>query len=74
MTAGAMHDWEADPRPLGECLKARAAARGLTRDEAAAEMRIPRGSYDQMCSGRPVDREATIRLLMTLLDRAAVSA
>jgi hypothetical protein len=65
------HDWEADPRPLADCLKAWHAARGWTRNRAAAELRAPRSTYDGWCAGRPAGFEGTIRRLMTLLDRAA---
>lgn len=62
-------DWEADARPFPEALKAWHADRGLTRDQASAELRVPRSTYDGWCAGRPCDREATIRRLMTLTQR-----
>ena len=61
------HDWETDPRPLGECLKSWHRARGLTRDQAAAELGVPLSTYNGWCLGRPAERELTIRRLMTLL-------
>lgn len=68
--AGERVDWESDPRPFGELLKAWHAARGLSRDEAAAELRVPRASYDSWCSGRACEREASLRRLMMLLEHA----
>jgi len=65
------HDWEADPRPFSECLKAWVAERGWTRNQAAAELRVPRSTYDKWCDGGKCDREASLRRLMTLIDRAA---
>lgn len=64
-------DWEADPRPLADCLKIWHAAHGWTRDQAAAEMRAPRSTYDGWCAGRPAVLEGSIRRLMTLIDVTA---
>ena len=67
--SGPVHDWENDPRPFGECLKAWHASHNWTRDQAAEELRMPRSTYDSLCSGRKADREAGLRRLMTLIDR-----
>lgn len=62
-------DWEADSRPLRDCLKAWHGGHGWTRDQAAGELRVPRSTYDGWCAGRQAEREPTIRRLMTLIDR-----
>ncbi len=62
-------DWEADPRPLGEALKAWHRGRGQTRDQAAAEFRLPRSTYDGWCAGRMPASEGMVRRFMTLLER-----
>jgi len=69
-----MHDWEADPRPLADCLKAWHGRPGWTRDRAAAELRVPRPTYDGWCAGRPAALEPSIRRLMTLVDRSSPDA
>lgn len=63
------HDWEADPRPLADCLKVWHKANGWTRDQAAAELRVPRSTYDGWCAGRFRPAEGSIRRLMALIDR-----
>lgn len=68
----ASHDWETDPRPLADCLKAWHAERGWTRDQAAAELRVSRTTYDGWCAGRRTDREASLRRMMTLIDSALI--
>jgi len=60
--------WEIDPRPLGECLKEWHGQHGWTRDQAAAELRAPRSTYDGWCAGRPAALDASIRRLMSLID------
>lgn len=68
-----LHDWEADPRSFGACLKAWHAAHQWTRDEAAAELRASRGTYDNWCDGRSAASESSVRRLMTLIDRAGAN-
>jgi hypothetical protein len=63
-----MTDWEADPRPLSDCLKAWHKTRGWSRDEAATALRVPRKTYDGWCDGRMPEREAMIRRMMSLID------
>lgn len=65
-------DWERDGRAFGDVLKAWHGNRGLTRDEAAAELRVPRSTYDGWCAGRASSVERTVRRLITLLDAEAV--
>lgn len=70
--ARSSHDWERDKRPLGDCLRAWAKARGFTRAAAAAELRLLPATYDSYCyRDRPVEREGMIRRLMTLSDIVA---
>ncbi|ACS39670.1 MULTISPECIES: hypothetical protein [Methylorubrum] len=66
--APAAADWEADPRPLSDCLKAWARTRG-GRDAAAAALRLSRKTFDGWCDGRGAGQEAMVRRLMTLTDR-----
>lgn len=63
------HDWEADPRPMAECLKEWHARPGWTRNRAAEELRVSRYTYDSWCVGRGPATEQTIRRLMTFIDR-----
>ena len=65
----APQDWEHDGRTLAEALKSWHAAHGWTRDEAAAELRVPRSTYDGWCAGRSSPTERMARRLMTLIDR-----
>lgn len=62
------HNWERDKGELGECLKEWHAAHEWTRDQAAAQLRVPRSTYDGWCAGRPAKLEGSIRRLMTLID------
>ena len=71
-----MHDWESDPRPLGDCLKAwQVTVNGGreygARKVAADALRIGDATYAGMLKGRPTPYERTIRRLMTLIDRTA---
>lgn len=59
-------DWEAAGNSFAECLKAWQPT--LTRDQKAAELRVPRGSFDSWCDGRACEREQSLRRLMTLID------
>lgn len=59
------HDWEADERPLSDCLKAWAKSIG-GRDAAAAALRVSRKTYDGWCDGRGAGQEGMVRRLMTL--------
>lgn len=69
-----MHDWEADPRPLADCLKAWQVALNGGRTHGAralgqAALRIQSAdTYAGLLKGRPTPYEATIRRLMTLMD------
>lgn len=64
------HDWEKDKRPFSDCLRAWHAQPHIGgRDSAAAELRVPRSTYDGWCAGRST-AEGTIRRLMTLIDKA----
>lgn len=63
------HNWETDPRPLSEILKAWRPE--MTRAQKADALRIPLNTFNRMCDGRPADREETIRRLMTLADGTA---
>jgi hypothetical protein len=67
--AAARLDWEVDPRPLAECLKAWAKTRG-GRDAAAESLRVSRSTFDGWCDGRGASQERMVRRLMTLTDRA----
>lgn len=62
------HDWEEDGRSLAECLKDWHRRPGWTRDTAAAELRVPRSTYDGWCAGRAPALEGTLRRLMTLIE------
>lgn len=63
-----LRNWEIDPRPFAECLKAWRTAHGWSWQETADELRKPLGSVQQMAKGRePVD-EQSLRRLMTLID------
>ena len=66
--APAAADWEADPRPLSDCLKAWARTHG-GRDAAAAALRVSRKTLDGWCDGRGAGQEGMVRRLMTLTDR-----
>lgn len=66
-----MIDYETDPRPFAEIAKAWPKDRGWTRNQAAAELRVPRTTYDGWCAGRPAMYEAALRRLMTLIGRAS---
>lgn len=66
-------DWEADDRSLADCLKDWHRRPGWTRDTAAAELRVPRSTYDGWCAGRSAALEPTIRRLMTMIDRLSPS-
>lgn len=61
-------DWEADPRPFAECLKAWHSRPGWSRDRAAAELRTPPTTYYGWCAGRGCAAEGAMRRLMTLID------
>lgn len=63
------HDWETDPRPLADCLKAWHRRPGWSRQRASEELRVPEPTYDTWCGGRPAIRERMIRRMMTLIDR-----
>lgn len=63
------HDWESDPAAFAACLKAWRAAHGWSWQEAADELRKPLGSVQQMAKGRAPQDEASLRRLMTLIDR-----
>lgn len=74
-----MHDWEADPRPLSECLREWQVVLNGGREYGArkvgqAALRIRSAdTYDGLCKGRPTPYEGTIRRLMTMIDRAGLS-
>lgn len=64
------HNWEADPRPLSDCLKAWHAQPHIGgRDNGADALGVPRSTYDGWCAGRrqPIDR--MVRKHMTLIDK-----
>ena len=63
-------DWESDPRPFADCLQAWRAARGLSREQLAAELRTPKTTLLGWLAGRSCASEAAIRRLMTLIDTA----
>ena len=60
--------WEKSKRPFSDDLKAWAAGRG-SRQQAADDLRVPLTTLHGWCAGRPCEREATIRRLMTMIDR-----
>lgn len=68
------HDWEADPRPLSECLKAWQVALNGGKEYGARKvgqeaLRIRSAeTYAGLLKGRTTPYEATIRRLMTLID------
>lgn len=64
-------DWETDDRPFADCLKEWHRRPGWTRDTAAAQLRVPRSTYDGWCAGRSAALEPTIRRLMTMIDRVS---
>lgn len=68
-----MSDWEMDDRPLAACLKAWAAERGMTRQQAAHELRVPLRTYNGWCDGRGTGSEGMARRLMTMIDGAVAS-
>lgn len=49
-------------------LKAWAKRLGLKRDEAAAELRVARSTYDGWCAGRQSALEGALRRLMELIE------
>lgn len=63
-------DWETDDRPLSQVLKSWHSGTGRTRDEAAADLRVPRSTYDGWCAGRSAALEGTIRRMLVLLDES----
>lgn len=66
--------WEHDARPLSDCLKEWAGAKGWRRQDAARELRTPLNTYDRWCDGRPIStREPMIRRMMDLIDQHAVT-
>lgn len=67
MTDG--HNWEADHRPLADCLKDWHGRHRWGREAAAHELRTPVSTYNGWCAGRPCAQEGAIRRLMTLIDR-----
>lgn len=76
MTAAAGHDWEADPRPLAECLaewstQLNGGRRYGARQRGAAELRVPAPTYADWLNGQPPQHERMVRRLMTLAGRAA---
>lgn len=66
----APRDWEMDPRPLGECLRAWHNAHGWGRERAAAEVRLPVSTYNGLCAGRSSSLGPILRRLITLIDAA----
>lgn len=64
--APASLDWEADERPLSDCLKVWARLQG-GRDAAAAALRVSRKTFDGWCDGRGASQERMVRRLMTLI-------
>ena len=52
-------------------LKAWAKRVGLTRDQAAAELRVPRSTYDGWCAGKGPAIEGPLRRLMELIEAAS---
>lgn len=74
----APHDWEADPRPLADCLKewqlrVNSGREYGARQTAAAALRIGDATYANYLKGRPTPYEGMIRRVMTLIDgRGAV--
>lgn len=68
------HDWEADPRPFAECLKAWHTRPGWSRDRAAAELRTAPTTYYGWCAGRGCAAEGAMRRLMTLIDKVSAAA
>lgn len=68
-----MIDYEVDPRPFADCLKAFAAAVNGgkaygARPLAAAELRTPEDTLAGWMKGRPCQQEASYRRLMTLIE------
>lgn len=59
--------WEADPRPLGDILKAWGEAKGLTRAQQAAALGVPITTLHGWHAGRPAAMDATVRRLMDRL-------
>lgn len=70
------HDWETDPRPLAECLKAWQVALNEgnvygARQVGQEALRITSAStYAGLLNGRPTRYEAPLRRLMTLIDQS----
>ncbi|WP_173931409.1 hypothetical protein [Chelativorans sp. Marseille-P2723] len=70
-----MYDWETDPRPLSECLKAWQVALNGGKEYGARKvgqeaLRIKSAdTYAGLLRGRPTPYEPTIRRLMTLIDQ-----
>lgn len=62
-------NWETDPRPFGECLKAWHAGIPGGRAAAARELRVPATTYKGWCDGRGSPAEGAIRRLMTYIDK-----
>lgn len=62
-----MIDYEADPRPLADVLKAWRP--NASRAEKAAALGVAVETYHGWCKGRPCSLETSIRRLMTLLDQ-----
>lgn len=60
-------DWETDPRPLADCLKAWHGQPGRSRQWAAEVLGLSLATYNGYCAGRKAV-EGPIRKLMTRID------
>lgn len=65
----APHDWEADPRPLRDCLHEWRARSGWTWEQVAGELRTPLPDLKGWMKGDEPPSGAALRRMMALIDR-----
>jgi hypothetical protein len=71
----APHDWLGDSRPFSAVLLDWKKRHGWSRVRAASELMVPLSAWDHWAGrGRRCEREASLRLLMTLIDADLASA
>ena len=63
-----MHDWEGDPRPYNECLRAWREAHDWSWQQVADELREPLATVKLHSNGRYPKDTRSRRRMMTLID------